>query len=58
MIGRESSVLFEREKDGYFEGYTSNYVKVKHKADSNLRNQIIKMRFISIEGDKLQGSTL
>ncbi len=29
MIGQDSKVLFEREKDGYFEGYTSNYVRVK-----------------------------
>jgi threonylcarbamoyladenosine tRNA methylthiotransferase MtaB len=58
MIGKTSEVLFESEKDGYFEGYTSNYIKVKHKSDSNLKNQIVKMKFDSIENDKLLGSAL
>lgn len=58
MIGKESFVLFEREKDGYFEGYTSNYVKVKHKTDLDLKNQIVKMKFDSIIGNKLEGYTV
>lgn len=58
MIGKESHVLFEREKDGYFEGYTSNYIKVKHKSDSNLQNQILKMKFNAVEGDKLTGEII
>ncbi len=53
MLGRESEVLFEQEKDGYFYGYTSNYVKVKYKADNNLKNQIVKIRFSQIEGSNL-----
>ena len=58
MLGKESKVLFEREKDGFFEGYTSNYIKVKHKSLESLENQIIKMHFSSIEGEKLMGKPL
>lgn len=55
MVGRESDVLFEREKDGYFEGYTSNYIKVKIKSSEDLENQIIKVSLDNIEGNKLVG---
>lgn len=58
MIGKESQVLFEREKDGYFEGYTSNYVKVKLKSSKSLKNKILNMRFTDIEGEKLIGEVL
>lgn len=58
MIGQESEVLFEKEKDGFYEGYTSNYIKVKYKTEANLQNQIVKMRFTSLEADKLIGDII
>lgn len=58
MIGGESDVLFEREKDGYFEGYTSNYIKVKHKSSESLQNVIKRMKFSALEGEKLIGEAL
>ena len=58
MIGSESDVLFEREKDGYFEGYTSNYIKVKHKSSESLQNVIKRMKFSALEGEKLVGEAL
>ena len=53
MLGRESEVLFEREKDGYFHGYTSNYVKVKLKSSHNLKNKILKVNLDKVEGDNI-----
>lgn len=58
MLGKESKVLFEREKDGHFEGYTSNYIKVKHKSSKSLENQILIIKFDSVEGEKLVGQAL
>lgn len=58
MIGRESEVLFEREKDGYFEGYTSNYIKVRVKSDVDLKNKIQKLKLNSIQGDKLVAESI
>jgi len=58
MIGKDSKVLFEREKDGYFEGYTSNYVRVKIKSDKNLKNTIVSMKLTEMEGNKLVGEEL
>jgi threonylcarbamoyladenosine tRNA methylthiotransferase MtaB len=58
LIGKTSEVLFEREKDGKFEGYTSHYIKVKVKSDKNLSNTIQKVKLISMEGNKLVGEIL
>jgi threonylcarbamoyladenosine tRNA methylthiotransferase MtaB len=55
MIGKSSMVLFEREKDGYYLGHSSNYMKVKIKSDIDLKNQILEIRFTDFLGDKLVG---
>jgi MiaB-like protein len=51
-IGKEVEVLFETtDKDGYFEGHTSNYIKVLVKTDENLSNQLrmVKLKEIKCE---------
>lgn len=58
LIGKSGSVLFEREKDGYFEGYTSHYIKIKVKSSEDLNNQIKEVKFVSVEGSKLVGELL
>lgn len=55
QLGRDSEVLFEREKDGYFIGHTSHYLKVKVKSERNLKNKVIPIRLAKREGLKLQG---
>lgn len=39
--GRDLDVLFEQENQGFYEGYTSNYIRVKTKSDRPLTNQIL-----------------
>jgi threonylcarbamoyladenosine tRNA methylthiotransferase MtaB len=58
MVGQESDVLFERAKDGYFEGYTSNYIKVRAKSEEKLQNQIRRMKFTEFKSGKLNGEFL
>lgn len=42
QAGRQASVLFERQdKQGFWSGYTSNYLKVKFASDQDLKNQIL-----------------
>lgn len=42
QIGSIYPVLFERkDRDGFYEGYTPNYVRVKLKSERDLRNQIV-----------------
>ena len=43
QLGRTSEVLFEQEKDGYFYGHTSHYLKVKVRSEENLKNKIQKI---------------
>lgn len=58
LVGTEQSVLFEREKDGCFEGYTSSYIKVQCKSDMNLQNQIAKVKITEQVGSKLLAKLL
>lgn len=59
QIGRETGVLYERETpDGWFEGHTTNYIKVKAKSPDgrDLRNAILPTRICRAEGEELIGT--
>lgn len=58
LVGKESDVLFEREKDGEFFGHTSNYIRVKHRSQNNLSNEIVRMKFTGFEGQSLRGEII
>lgn len=51
QCGRSEKVLFEQECDGYFEGYTENYTRVKAKSDKNLSGEIITVTLTKAEDD-------
>ena len=52
QIGNELTVLFEQEnKDGYIQGFTENYVKVKTKWKEELINSLQKVTMLSIDDD-------
>jgi len=43
FLGEEVEVLFEtKDEEGYYEGYTSNYIHFKLKSDINLENKLEK----------------
>lgn len=51
-IGKDSTVLFETERDGdYMYGFTENYVKVKTAYDERLANQIVKVKLTEVDRD-------
>lgn len=51
-IGTERTVLFEHEnKNGYIQGFTENYVKVKVDYDPGLRNQSVKVKLNNFDED-------
>ena len=50
-INKELAVLFETLEDGYFEGYTPDYTRVRVKSDAPLSGLIKKVRIISAEQD-------
>ncbi len=51
QIGLTETVLFEQESDGYFEGYTKNYTRVKVKSEKPLGGKLAKVRLLSSEDD-------
>ena len=55
QVGKKSNVLFEREKNGYWEGYTTNFVRVFLRSSEDLSNQIREVYLEKYEGGKLIG---
>jgi len=55
MVGKQTQVLFEQLIDGYWEGYSSNYLRVKVKSDWDLKNQIYPVDLVLMSGGKLLG---
>jgi threonylcarbamoyladenosine tRNA methylthiotransferase MtaB len=55
-LRKEVSVLFEqRNKEGYWTGYSSNYMQVALKSEENLHNKIVDVIIDRIEENKLIG---
>ncbi len=54
QIGKTATVLWEgQNKDGFLQGYTENYIRVKRQYDETLENTLDKVRFITIDKDGL-----
>ncbi|MDR7857111.1 tRNA (N(6)-L-threonylcarbamoyladenosine(37)-C(2))-methylthiotransferase MtaB [Tissierella sp.] len=61
FIGSSLSVLFEEEsknENGMIEGYTTNYIRVKSKLESDIIGKIIDLKIISTEGEHLIGEII
>ncbi len=59
QVGSSSEVLFERRNDqGFWEGYTRNYVRVWVKSDGELKNQIRHVYLNNFTDNMLRGEIL
>ena len=61
FIGQKLRVLFEKEvhdKKEYFEGYSDNYIKVIARSDCDIKDKILDVKIIGIEGDYTIGEIL
>lgn len=59
MVGKKSDVLFEkRDKDGFYEGYTTNYLRVKVKTDAELKNKILPVYICEFKNGQLYAEIL
>lgn len=55
-IGSTMKVLFEEANDdGYYEGYTTNYIRVKAYSDKDIIGQLLDVDIMNYEGEKLVG---
>ena len=57
QIGRTLSVLFEEQKDGYFEGYSENYVRVYAKSCNGVKG-LTKVKVLSAFNDGVLGQVI
>jgi len=55
FIGKVVDVLFEEEKDGFYEGYTTNYIRVKLKSSENIQGKILPVKIVDRKNDFLIG---
>ncbi len=55
MLGRVEDVLFEANKGNEGSGLTDNYVRVRVKAEGNMRNRLIPVRLENVDGQTVQG---
>ncbi len=57
FIGQVTPVLFEQlNRNGEFEGFTPNYLRVKAKAGRDLKNKILEVNLESLDGTEIKGS--
>lgn len=55
-LGVTTPVLFETMEDGFWTGYTENYMRVHVRCDESLENQIRNVKLSETSGDRLIGS--
>ncbi len=55
QIGKTAPVLFETFENGFNEGYTKNYSRVKVKSAYSLSGKILNVKLLSLENDYLIG---
>jgi threonylcarbamoyladenosine tRNA methylthiotransferase MtaB len=58
MIGSKVNVLFETQKDGVWEGYCPQFVKVQVKSSADLSNHIHEVMLMNWKGKSLEGLLL
>lgn len=52
QVGKTGIVLWESQNDdGYINGFTENYIKVKHPYDASMENKMMEVEYLSIDGD-------
>lgn len=57
-LGQTVGVLFEQNFNGFGEGFTANYMRVRVPSEINLKNRILSVKLTDVVGDKLQGELI
>ena len=45
-VGKELEILFEEEKNGFYQGHTKNYILAHYKTTQNLENKMVNGIYI------------
>ncbi len=55
FLGKTITVLWERETNGYWSGYTGNYIKVYTRSTEDLTNKLLPVKLLELKGDGVVG---
>jgi len=55
FLGKTMPVLWEKQSDELWSGYTDNYIKVYTKSDKDLTNQLLPVKLIEVRRDGVWG---
>jgi threonylcarbamoyladenosine tRNA methylthiotransferase MtaB len=55
FLGQTVTVLFEQEKEGYWVGYTDNFLRVRVKSDKNIKNQLLSCQLVTADHQRITG---
>ncbi len=58
LLGKTMPVLFEGYANGYWDGVTDNYARVKVKVDGDFMNQMHNVRLQSVDGQAIVGALI
>jgi len=60
QLGRTLPVLVEgrRDREGFLQGFSSNYVAVCFHGDDQLKNRVVQVRLQELNGQKVQGEVM
>ena len=58
ILGSVSEVLFESESDGFWEGYSSHYLRVRVASVDYLKNEVRKVQLNSLSGGVISGTII
>jgi len=56
FVGKNERVLFEQKKDGYWNGLTDTYIRVRVKSEFDLQNQLLPVHLERIDKQSIIGS--
>ncbi len=55
FLGKTMTVLWEKQSDGIWSGFTDNYIKVYTKSDKTLTNKLLPVKLVEVSGDGVWG---
>ncbi len=55
FLGKTMPVLWEKQSDGIWSGFTDNYIKVYTKNSKDLTNKLLPVKLVEVRGDGVWG---
>jgi threonylcarbamoyladenosine tRNA methylthiotransferase MtaB len=56
FLGKTMPILWEKQSDGTWSGFTANYIRVYTESSEDLTNKLVPVKLVEIRGDGVQGT--